>query len=211
MEKLPDDVLKGVSLGHLNIWRLCQSKPLEYEVRPDRKGPKNIAVLLFLEFVLVLVHGYDLQASIGLDSPMGRWTRSLPPQTAQGGEPTTVEQYRDFEADVRENHAFLIRAVSSRLTQVACSLAPRCSIVFSEQGAYLCTGGALSGSAGVGASFINNAAQEHLQEAMKLTYEIWVYLCGAMGLCLAVAALPLLERSCQTGTPTVRLVVHEEE
>ena len=62
-------------------------------------------------------------------------------------------------------------------------------------GARLCSVGALVGLVGgvVGSVAINDAAQTHLGDAMKLTYQIWVYLCGTtMGLCLAVAALPLL-------------------
>jgi len=45
-----------------------------------------------------------------------------------------------------------------------------------------------------------------------LTYEIWVYLCGSiMGLCLAVAALPLLNARARLAlTPSVQLDDSEE-
>jgi hypothetical protein len=64
----------------------------------------------------------------------------------------------------------------------------------------------------VGSVIINNAAQEHLGEAMKLTYEIWVYLCGvSMGLCLAVAALPLLNARARLALQPAVDIVHEDE
>ena len=59
---------------------------------------------------------------------------------------------------------------------------------------------------------INDAAQNNLGEAMKLTYQIWVYLCGTvMGLCLAVAALPLLNARARLALhPRVDLVQEDE-
>ena len=82
------------------------------EIKPDRTGPKNLAIILFLGSLLVLVYGYaDLQAHrVGLNEAQVDTLLKTP--NAQGGEPTTVEDYRAFEGEAREDRAFLIRAMS---------------------------------------------------------------------------------------------------
>ena len=183
------------------------------DVKPDRTGPKNLAIILFFGALLVLVYGYaDLQAHrIGLSDAQVDTLLATP--NAQGGEPTTVEDYRAFEQEARDGHAFLIRAVSL-LTSGGLLLV---GAVFLHRlrrvGAYLCTGGALVGLiGGVAASFmVRSSARTHLQDAVVTTYEAWVYICGAMmGLCLAVAALPLLNLRASMALQPVRLVVNDE-
>jgi hypothetical protein len=183
------------------------------DVKPDRSGPKNLAILLFLGALLVLVYGYaDLQAHrVGLNEAQVDTLLATP--NAQGGEPTTVEDYRAFEEEARSNNAFLIRAVSllvsGGLLLVGAVLLHR----LRRLGAYLCTAGALIGLfGGVGASFmVRSSARTHLQDAVVTTYEAWVYICGAMmGLCLAVAALPLLNLRANMALQPVRMVVNDE-
>ena len=67
---------------------------LEFEVRPDRKGPKNIAVLLLLSSLVVAGMGWqDWQLhNEGLTD--GQIETFLTTPNSQPGEPTTVEQYR---------------------------------------------------------------------------------------------------------------------
>jgi hypothetical protein len=124
-----------------------------------------------------------------------------------------VEDYRAFEEEARSNNAFLIRAVSllvsGGLLLVGAVLLHR----LRRLGAYLCTAGALIGLfGGVGASFmVRSSARTHLQDAVVTTYEAWVYICGAMmGLCLAVAALPLLNLRANMALQPVRMVVNDE-
>ena len=178
-------------------------------VRPDRKGPKNIAILLFISAFLVAGMGYqdwqlhhnglnDSQIEVFLTTP-----------NSQEGEPTSVEDYRDFESSVQEENGYFIRAVAL-LSTAACLLVGSVFLHrLQRRGAILCVAGAVSGLVGgvAGSIIINQNAQEYLGEAMKLTYEIWVYLCGTiMGLCLAVAALPLLNARARLAlTPNVQL------
>ena len=81
-------------------------------------------------------------------------------------------------------------------------------------GAQICVGGATIGLFGGiwGSLIINQAASTHLGDALTLTYEIWIYLCGAsMGLCLAVAGLPLLNARARLALqPRVELDLREE-
>jgi hypothetical protein len=58
---------------------------------------------------------------------------------------------------------------------------------------------------------VRSSARTHLQDAVVTTYEAWVYICGAMmGLCLAVAALPLLNLRANMALQPVRMVVNDE-
>ena len=83
-----------------------------FDVQPDRTGPKNLAVLLFFGSLLVLWMGYaDLQAHrFGLNEDQVETLLATP--NAQGGEPTTVEDFRTFEEEARSENAFLLRSVS---------------------------------------------------------------------------------------------------
>ena len=133
---------------------------------------------------------------------------------SQPGEPTTVEQYRDFEADVRDNNGYLLRGVSLLLASICLLVGAPMLYRLQRNGARLCTIGALVGLVGgvAGSMTINNAAQTYLGDAMKLTYEIWVYLCGTMmGLCLAVAALPLLNVRARLALHPRVSITNEEE
>ena len=184
------------------------------EIRPDEKGPKNLAVLLLLSSLVVAGMGWqDWQLhNDGLTD--GQIETFLTTPNSQPGEPTTPEQYRDFETDVRENNGYLLRGVSLLIAAACLLVGAPMFLRLQRRGAYLCTLGAVVGLIGgvVGSVIINNAAQTHLGDAMKLTYEIWVYLCGTvMGLCLAVAALPLLNARARLALhPRVALIQEEE-
>ena len=186
----------------------------DLEVRPDEKGPKILAILLFLSSLIVAGMGWqDWQLhNVGLSDEDIETFLATP--NSQPGEPTTVEQYRDFEADVRENNGYLLRGVSLLFASICLLIGAPMLYRLQRNGARLCTAGALVGLLGgvAGSMTINNAAQIHLGNAMKLTYEIWVYLCGTMmGLCLAVAALPLLNVRARLALHPRVSLVHEEE
>jgi hypothetical protein len=186
----------------------------DLEVRPDEKGPNNLAILLLLSSLIVAGMGWqDWQLhNDGLSDDQIETFLATP--NSQPGEPTTVEQYRDFEADVRENNGYLLRGVSLLLASVCLLVGAPMLYRLQRNGARLCTIGALVGLVGgvAGSMTINNAAQTYLGDAMKLTYEIWVYLCGTMmGLCLAVAALPLLNVRARLALHPRVALTHEEE
>ena len=186
----------------------------DLEVRPDEKGPKNLAILLFLSSLIVAGMGWqDWQLhNDGLSDEQIETFLATP--NSQPGEPTTVEQYRDFETDVRDNNGYLLRGFSLLLASVCLLIGAPMLYRLQRNGARLCTVGALVGLVGgvAGSMTINNAAQTYLGDAMKLTYEIWVYLCGTMmGLCLAVAALPLLNVRARLALHPRVAITHEEE
>ncbi len=164
-------------------------------IRPDERGPRSVAVLLLLSSLVVLGMAWqdwqlhergltDEEIEIFLKTPNN-----------QEGEPTTVEQYRAFEDSVREANGYLIRSLSLFTTAGALLIGAPMLYRLKRVGAQLCVLGASVGLIGgvAGSVLINRSAAEHLGDALMLTYEIWVYLCGSlMGICLALAALPLL-------------------
>ena len=89
--------------------------PSDLEIRPDEKGPRNLAVILFLSSIIVAGMGWqDWQLhNDGLSDEQIETFLATP--NSQPGEPTTVEQYRAFEADVRDNNGYLLRGVSLML------------------------------------------------------------------------------------------------
>lgn len=179
-----------------------------FEVRPDRSGPRNLAVLLMLGALVVLWMGYaDLQAHrIGLSDDQVSTLIATP--NAQGGEPTTLEDFRTFENDARDQGAFLTRAVSLLASGGMVLIGSALLFRLRRVGAYLCTAGAAIGLLGgvAGSIMIRGTAQDHLGDALAFTYEAWVYLCGAMmGLCLAMAALPLLNLRARMALEPVRV------
>ena len=182
-----------------------------FEIRPDRSGPRNLAVLLMLGALVVLWMGYaDLQAHrIGLSDDQVSTLIATP--NAQGGEPTSLEDFRTFENDARDQGAFLTRAISLLASGGMVLIGGALLFRLRRAGAYLCTAGAAIGLLGgvAGSIMIRGTDQDHLGDALAFTYEAWVYLCGAMmGLCLAMAALPLLNLRARMALEPVRVERH---
>ena len=182
-------------------------------VRPDLRGPKNVAILLFLGSLLVASMGWqDWQLhQTGLSDEEIEVFLKTP--NNQEGEPTTVEQYRDFEDQVRAENGYFIRSVSLWGAALALFVGAPLLYKLRRLGAQIAVAGALLGLVGGvwGSAIINRSAGTHLGEALVLTFEIWVYLCGTvMGLCLAVATLPLLNARARLALqPKVTLLQEE--
>ncbi|MEC8168331.1 MAG: hypothetical protein VX052_04870, partial [Candidatus Thermoplasmatota archaeon] len=75
-------------------------------------------MILFLSSIIVAGMGWqDWQLhNDGLSDEQIETFLATP--NSQPGEPTTVEQYRAFEADVRDNNGYLLRGVSLMLASV---------------------------------------------------------------------------------------------
>lgn len=184
-----------------------------FEIRPDRSGPKNLGVLLVLGSLMVLAYGYADWNShhVGLSDEEAETFILNPGLT--GDEDITVADYRAFEDEARENSAFLIRAVSLLAGGLLVLVGGVFLLRLKRLGAYMCVAGAGLGLIGgvTGSLMIRTSARAHLGEALTLTYEIWVYICGAMmGLCLAMAALPLLNLRARMALEPLRLVQSED-
>ena len=146
--------------------------PMDLEVRPDEKGPKN-SPSFCSRYPSRRRHGWqDWQLhNEGLTDEQIETFLATP--NSQPGEPTTVDQYRDFETDVRETTATCCRRLLASLVLVFVVGAPM--LYRLQRNGAVVFRGALIGLVGglLGSITINDAAQTHLGDAMKLTYEIW--------------------------------------
>lgn len=184
-------------------------------LRVDKKGPKNIAKLLFLSAFIVFGMGWQdwqMHTSGLTDEQISTFLKT---PNNQGGEPTSVEQYKSFESDVRDSHGYLVRGTSLMLSAICLIVGSILLHQLKRSGAYLSCLGAGIGLVGglLGSHIIRQSASEFLGEALALIYEIWVYLCGAsMGLCMAMSALPLFNARARLAlTPSVVILHNEEE
>lgn len=189
------------------------SEDLLGAVRPDEKGPRTIALLLLLSSLVVFGmawQDWQLHQEGLTDEEIETFLKT---PNKQEGEPTTVDQYRAFEEGVRDANGYLIRSVAL-FTTAGCLLVGSPMLYrLRRRGAQVCVFGASVGLVGgvLGSVLINRSATEHLGDALMLTYEIWVYLCGTlMGMCLALAALPLLNARAKLALHP-RVVIAEEE
>ena len=186
---------------------------MDTEIRPDRSGPRNLAVLLMIGSILVLLYGYaDLNSHrIGLSDAEAEDFVLNP--SLSGEDNSTIEDYRAFEDDARANSAFLVRSVSLLVAGSLVLIGGAMLFRLKRVGAYLSVAGASIGLIGgvLGSIMIHRSAETYLGDALSFTYEAWAYICGAMmGLCLAMAALPLLNLRARMALEPVRLVVGEE-
>mgnify|MGYP006219855113 FL=1 len=81
-------------------------------IKPDRRGPKTIAILLFFGGLLILFQAYtDYQSHNLADISDAEVDRLLETPNSQSDNPITNEQYQQFHDDARDSGAYLIRAI----------------------------------------------------------------------------------------------------
>ena len=81
-------------------------------IKPDRKGPKTIAVMIFIGGLLILFQAYSDFTANGLeDVPDSEVERLLETPNSQSETPITPEQYQQFHDDARDSGGYLIRSI----------------------------------------------------------------------------------------------------
>ena len=81
-------------------------------IKPDRKGPKTIAVMIFIGGLLILFQAYsDFTANRLEDVPDSEVERLLETPNSQSETPITPEQYQQFHDDARDSGGYLIRSI----------------------------------------------------------------------------------------------------
>ena len=165
-------------------------------IKPDRKGPKTIAVMIFIGGLLILFQAYSDFTANGLeDVPDSEVERLLETPNSQSETPITPEQYQQFHDDARDSGGYLIRSIGLFISG---SL-----VLFGSVNLYrLLSSGPKIATLGAGIGFVSGlygshlirvASDDNLGGALLLTYEIFTYLCGTcMFLCGAFSALPLI-------------------
>ena len=90
-------------------------------IKPDRRGPKTIAILLFFGGLLILFQAYtDYQSHNLADISDAEVDRLLETPNSQSDNPITNEQYQQFHDDARDSGAYLIRQLASNFWFIGC-------------------------------------------------------------------------------------------
>ena len=165
-------------------------------IKPDRKGPKTIAVMIFIGGLLILFQAYSDFTANGLDDvPDSEVERLLETPNSQSETPITPEQYQQFHDDARDSGGYLIRSIGLFISGSLVLFGSVNLFRLLSSGPKIATLGAVIGfvSGSYGSHLIRVASDDNLGGALLLTYEIFTYLCGTcMFLCGAFSALPLI-------------------
>ena len=183
-------------------------------IKPDRRGPKTIAILLFFGGLLILFQAYtDYQSHNLADISDAEVDRLLETPNSQSDSPITNEQYQQFHDDARDSGAYLIRAIGLAISGSLVVFGSVNLYRLYSSGPKIATTGAVIGfvSGLYGSHLVRLASDDNLSGALLLTYEIFVYLCGTcMFLCGAFSALPLInaraKAALRDGSSNVELV-----
>ena len=173
-----------------------EETPDIFAIRPDRKGPKTVAIILLLGALFFGVLSYTDLSNANSEELSQAQIETLINVPNQQGENLSIEQYQDFHKEINESDGYLIRGtalgVGSALIFIGSIL------LFSMKpigGKVAISGASISFVGGVyGCMIIYDAAEQHLLDSMLVqTHEITGYLCGVCTfLCGALALLPLI-------------------
>ena len=192
--------------------------PDMFAVRPDRKGPKTVALLLLLGGIFFAILGYADLSNHGSEALSDSQIETLINVPNQQGENLSIEQFQEFHKGVNEENGYLIRGASLGLGSILVLVGSVLLYLMKPLGGKLALVGSTIALVGgiFGNVIIHDAAKEHLQESMLIqTYEITGYLCGVCTfLCGALALLPLINARARLAfdeANTVELVQDESE
>ncbi|MEC8249015.1 MAG: hypothetical protein VX043_00685 [Candidatus Thermoplasmatota archaeon] len=190
----------------------------EIPIKEDRRGPKTIAILLFLGGLVILFQAYTDYTTHGLeDIPASEVERLLETPNSQSDDPITPEEYQQFHDDARDSGGYLIRAIGLCISGLLIVFGSVNLFRLLKSGPKIATTGAGIGfiSGLYGSHLIRIASDDNLSGALLLTYEIFVYLCGTcMFICGAFSALPLInaraKAALRDGSKTVELTSNHQ-
>lgn len=170
--------------------------PDMFAIRPDRKGPKTVAIFLLLGALFFGVLGYTDLSNANSEELSQAQIETLINVPNQQGENLSIEQYQDFHKEINESDGYLIRGTALGTGSVLIFIGSILLFAMKPIGGKIAIGGAgISFIGGVyGCMIIFDAAKQHLLESMLVqTHEITGYLCGVCTfLCGALALLPLI-------------------
>jgi len=165
------------------------------DLRPDTSGPRNVAVILVLGAVLLGLTGVDaLRQGMVEDLPLEQVETTIKTPNLSGDE-VTVEQYEAFHDLARDNGAYALRGWSLTVGMSLVLIGAVGLYRLRLWGPRLASAGALVSTVGATvAGFRFHDAAKATMEGLLVDTQWHVTLaCGvSSGLCLAVAALPLL-------------------
>ena len=182
--------------------------------RPDKKGPKTIAILLIMGSLIMISVGWgDIQNSMRDDFP--EEGNDIISNFDNNDEVNvTIEEYQEFHDEIRDNGYYTIRGYSltigGGLLIVGGVMLFRLNVI----GAKLSITGAIIGLiGGLSSSWLMaQTSTDIFQEEVAMIFKVWSYLCGfCMVICLAMAALPVLNASARAALSPSVVLLNEEE
>ena len=182
--------------------------------RPDKKGPKTISILLIMGSVLMLLIGWgDFQNSMAEDFPDADLDAILGNYQNQDIN-ITEEEYQEYHDDVRDDGAYSVRGYSLMVGGALVLSGGFLLFRLNMLGVKLSLAGSIIGlRGGFGGTWMMVQVSEKMlpEEVTKIT-ELMSYLCGVcMLMCVALAALPLLNASARAALNQNVTLVNEEE
>ena len=163
--------------------------------RPDRQGPRSIAVLLFLGAVLLGLAGLDaLQHGALEDLPAGQVEMTIETPNLNDEIEVTPEQYQAFHDEARESGAYAWRGWSLVVGMSFVAMGSVGLFLLKSWGPRLSTVGAAVALVGgsIGGLRFQSAASSTMEGMLVDTQTYLALGCSVMtGLCLAMAVLPL--------------------
>jgi len=182
--------------------------------RPDKKGPKTIAVLLVMGSILMILVGWgDFQNSRADDFPDADLDAILENYNNQEIN-ITAEEYQEYHDELREDGAYSVRGYSLMIGGVLVLVGGIMLFSLNKTGVKLSLAGSIIGLAGGfgGTWMMTQVSSEMLPKEVTTVTELMSYLCGVcMLVCVALAALPLLNASARAALNQGVTLVSEEE
>ena len=149
--------------------------PDMFAVRPDRKGPKTVAILLLLGGIFFAILGYADLSNHGSEALSDSQIETLINVPNQQGENLSIEQFQEFHKGVNEENGYLIRGASLGLGSILVIVGSVLLYLMKPLGGKLALAGSTIALVGgiFGNVIIHDAAREHLHDSMLIqTYEI---------------------------------------
>ena len=182
--------------------------------RPDKKGPKTIAILLIMGAILMILVGWgDFRNSMADDFPDADLDAIL--DNYQNQEINiTAEEYQDYHDEVRDDGAYSVRAYTLIFGGVLVLIGGILLFRLNLLGVKLSLAGSTIGLIGGfgGTWMMAQVSSEMLPQEVTTVTELMSYLCGVcMAICVALAALPILNASARAALNEKVQLVNEEE
>ena len=166
-----------------------------FPTRPDKKGPKTIAIILIMGSILMIMVGFeDIQNSNREDF---KDAKSQIENYQNLEVNITEDEYQDYHDEVRKSGAYSVRGYSLLIGGVMVLIGGVLLYTLRSSGAKLSTLGSSIGLVGgFYGSWMMSEESKMLPDEVAQTFEFLSYICGTcMLLCFAMSILPLVNAS----------------
>ncbi len=182
--------------------------------RPDKKGPKTIAIILVMGALLMVAIGWgDIQNSMADDFPTADLDDILDNYHNQDIN-ITEDEYQEYHDEVRDDGAYSVRGYTLLFGGVLVMVGGVLLFRLNMLGVKLSLAGSTIGLVGgyVGTWMMVQVSETMLPDEVTKITELMSYLCGVcMLMCVALAALPILNASARAALNEKVTLVNEEE